>query len=316
MTFALRCLSVSLAFFFISYCVLSTAVAHGWRFAERWGRGLGARRQADLLFFLRFFPALTASAVTLALVVPSFLLLEPRASGEPVGEIPLALGGCCLLLFSLGVGRAMRAYRKTTHTVDDWLAEATAVPSFEPVPLFRIRPAVPALAVAGMWAPRVLLSDAAATVLSRHELDRALKHEWVHVRRWDNLKKLMFLFWPFAGMSQLESAWTEASEMAADDAAVASASDALDLASALIKLSRLAPVDPPAPLTTAVVGGASVNARVARLVAWDQTRLARSGGFVLSWYAKAGALGTTLGIFITYGAVLRDMHALTELLVR
>ena len=316
MTFALRCLSVSLAFFFISYLLFSTAVARGWRFAERYGGGLGARRRADLLFFLRLSPALTATAVTLAFVVPSFLLLEPRASGEPVGEIPLALGGCCLLLFGLGVGRALKAHTKTTHTVDGWLTEATAMPSFERVPLFRIRPTVPALAVAGMWAPRVLLSDAAAAVLSRRELGAALKHEWVHVRRWDNLKKLIFLFWPFVGMSQLESAWREASEMAADDAAVASVSDALDLASALIKLSRLAPVDPPAALTTALVSGASVNTRVARLVAWNPTPVAGSRGSALSWYARAGALGTTLGIFITYGAVLRDMHALTELLVR
>ena len=37
----------------------------------------------------------------------------------------------------------------------------------------------------------------------------------------DNLKKLVFRFCPFPGMSKLESAWSQAAEMAADDAAVA-----------------------------------------------------------------------------------------------
>jgi len=63
-----------------------------------------------------------------------------------------------------------------------------------------------------------------------------------HAHRRDNLKKLLFRFCAFPGMSRLEAAWCEAEEMAADDAAVASVGDALDLASALIKLSRLAPV--------------------------------------------------------------------------
>jgi len=95
----------------------------------------------------------------------------------------------------------------------------------------------------------VLLSDAAAAVLSPQELATALQHEMAHAHRRDNLKKLLFRFCAFPGMSRLEAAWCEAEEMAADDAAVASVGDALDLASALIKLSRLAPVHPAAALT-------------------------------------------------------------------
>lgn len=315
MIFTIRCLDVSLAFFFILYCVLSAVVSGSWRVAKRFGAELCARRQADLLFSLRLLPVVAAAVWTLGFVVPSFLLLEPRAACEPVGEIPLALAGCCLLLFALGVGRAWRAHTKTANTVDAWISKARAMPSAERVPVFRIRSVVPALTVAGMWMPRVLLSDAAATVLSRQELDTALKHEWAHVHRWDNLKKLMFLVCSFAGMSQLESAWAEASEMAADDEAVANARNALDLASALIKLSRLAPVQPSMALTTALVNGASVSARVARLVAWDETRVTRPRGFVFPGYAKVAALGTACGILLTYGAVLRDMHALTEFVV-
>ena len=72
----------------------------------------------------------------------------------------------------------------------------------------------------------------------------------------------------------LERAWREATEMAADDAAVSNVSEALDLAAAVIKLSRLAPLEPPAELTTALVHSPaeSVNARVERLIAWSERR--------------------------------------------
>ena len=51
----------------------------------------------------------------------------------------------------------------------------------------------------------------------------------------DNLKKLVFRFCPFPGMAGLESAWSQAAELAADDAAVSNLNDAVDLAAALVK---------------------------------------------------------------------------------
>ena len=58
------------------------------------------------------------------------------------------------------------------------------------------------------------------------------------MRSRDNLKKALISATPFPGMSGIESAWREASELAADDAAVANRQNALDLAAALIKLSK------------------------------------------------------------------------------
>jgi len=62
--------------------------------------------------------------------------------------------------------------------------------------------------------------------------------------------------------------------------------------------------------------GASVNLRVARLVAWDETQAREGVAPIFPWYAKAVVVGTTLSLLITYGAALRDLHALTELLIR
>jgi Zn-dependent protease with chaperone function len=313
--FALRCLGVSLAFFLLLYGVMSIAVMRGWRYARRAGSKFSTRRLADVLLVLRGLPFAAAAMITLAFVVPSFLLLEPRVVAEPIGEIPLTLGACCLLLFGAGLVNAIAAQVKTSRTVDGWLQGATLGPACYPVPLFRIQPSAPALTVAGLREPRVLLSDAAAAVLSAQELETALKHEIAHVRRRDNLKKLLFRLCVFPGMAVLESAWSEAAEMAADDAAVSSSSEALDLASALIKLSRFAPVHTAVALTTALVDGSALNARVERLVAWDETRVAHPQR-LLPWYWAPTLLGGLFCVVMTYGGVLSRVHDLTEWLVR
>jgi Zn-dependent protease with chaperone function len=313
--FALRCLAVSLAFFVVLYGVVSVAVMRGWRYARRAGSNLSAQRLADVLLVLRGLPFAAAAMVTLVFVLPSFLLLEPRVVAEPIGEIPLTLGACCLLLFGAGLVNAIAAHVKTSRTVDGWLQGATLGSTCYPVPLFRIRPSAPALTVAGLREPRVLLSNAAAAVLSAQELETALKHEIAHVRRRDNFKKLLFRLCAFPGMSVLESAWSEAAEMAADDAAVSSSSEALDLASALIKLSRFAPVHTAAALTTALVDGSALNARVERLVAWDETPVAQRRRS-LPWYLAPTLAGTVFCVVMSYGVVLSRMHDLTEWLVR
>ena len=315
MMFALRCLGVSLAFFLITYCLLSAGVSLGWRLIRIAGFRGPARRVADLLFALRCLPVVAASAVAIVFVVPSFLLLEPRVSSEPIGEIPLALGACSVLVLAVGVVRAYEAQSRTSQAVENWLVEATALPRQERVPVYRIRPAVPAFTVTGVCAPRVLFSEAAVTLLTRFELEAAMKHEIAHVRRRDNLKKLLFLLFGFPGMNALEAAWSDAEEMAADDAAVSSAYEALDLASALIKLSRLAPLHPVAALTTALVSSpaAAVNARVSRLVAWEERNADDS---LVSWHWGAAMLGAVVSVAFIYGPVLNGVHALTEYLVR
>jgi Zn-dependent protease with chaperone function len=315
--FVLRCLGVSLSFFLLLYSGLSLAVMHGWRLAKRAGGKLPARSQANVLFVLRSLPFAAAGLVTLIFVVPSFLLLEPRVVVEPIGEIPLALGAACLLLLGAGILNAIAAQRKTSRAVSGWLRDATTDLNCYPVPLFRIRPSAPALAVAGGLSPRVLLSDAAAALLSRQELETALKHEMAHVHRRDNLKKLLFRLCTLPGMSALEAAWSETAEMAADDAAVSSSREALDLASALIKLSRFAPAQAAAALTTglAQAPGSALNTRIERLVTWDETRLTKPASSFLD-YGTPALVGAALCMIATYSGVLSGMHKMTEWLVR
>jgi len=101
------------------------------------------------------------------------------------------------------------------------------------------------------------------------------------------------------------------------DAAVSNTGEALDLAAALIKLSRLSPVEPPADLTAALVHspGAVMNARVERLIAWSEERVVPPGGFS-AWYGLGAALATVAISALTYGQLLVHVHAATEWLVR
>ena len=105
--------------------------------------------------------------------------------------------------------------------------------------------------------------------------------------------------------------------MAADDAAVSSASEALDLAAAVIKLSRLAPLQAPAELTTALVHRPAelVNARVERLVAWTEPSPTPAKGYSLR-YALCAAIAVLGTIAVTYSELLVRVHAASEWLVR
>jgi beta-lactamase regulating signal transducer with metallopeptidase domain len=315
--FAARGIAVSLSVFVMVYCVLSLAVCLAWRTVQSQVARFPVRRVADLLFALRMFPLATAVVITAAFTVPSFVLLEPRAIEEPLGEIPLALGifGAALGLF--GVVNAGLAMRRASRTISTWTNAAQPLESCAHIPVLRISPAVPAMTATGIVRPRVLLSAAAESMLTASELHTALNHEVAHVRRRDNLKKLLLRFVAFPGMSGLETAWLEATEMAADDAAVSNAGEALDLAAALIKLSRLGPVEPPSDLTTALVHSpASVmNARVERLIAWSDDRLA-SQRRSSPWYGLGAALATVAVFAVTYSQLLARVHTATEWLVR
>jgi hypothetical protein len=137
------------------------------------------------------------------------------------------------------------------------------------------------------------------------------------VHRRDNLRKLVLRLVAFPGMSALESAWREATEMAADDAAVSNASEALDLAAAVIKLSRLASLETPAALTTALVhsSASSLNARVERLIAWTEPGQDTAPQYSVRYLLFAATAGV-ITLAVTYSELLVRVHTATEWLVR
>lgn len=315
--FAVRGIAVSLSVFVMVYCALSLAVCLTWRALRTHSRHHSARRIADILFALRMFPLTAAAVITAAFTVPSFILLEPRAIQEPLGGIPLVLGVAGVALALFGFVNAVLALRQTVRAVSTWTTEAQRVNDSSSVPVLRIPRAVPAMTATGIIRPRVLMSGVAEFLLTGNELKTALNHEIEHVRRRDNLKKLLLRVVSFPGMRGLEAAWLESIEMAADDAAVSSAGEALDLAAALIKLSRFGPAESGADLTAALVHRpvSAMNARVTRLIAWSEDRLASP--YKLSpWYGIGAALSIVAVFAVTYSQLLVRVHTATEWLVR
>jgi hypothetical protein len=315
--FALRGIAVSLTFFVLVYCLLSALVAVAWRSLKL--LHATERSLAGLLFALRVLPLAASVVVTFAFVVPSFQLLEPRSVDidEGIGAMPIALGICALFLIACGCFRVITAQTTTSRVVARWLEGAnllTVDGTAAQTVAFRSRRETPPLTLVGLHRPRVLISESAVALLSQDELHIALKHELAHIQSRDNLKKLVFRFCPFPGMARLESAWSQAAELAADDAAVTNLDDAVDLAAALVKLSRLVPVEAAPVCTVGFVTG-SISARVARLLAWDEARNAQTMR-IRPWYAIPPMLVTLLCVFATYGPVLRLTHQITEWLVR
>jgi hypothetical protein len=130
----------------------------------------------------------------------------------------------------------------------------------------------------------------------------------------DNLKKLIFRCCPFPGMAKLEGAWAQSAELAADDAAVSDQSEAIDLAAALIKLSRLVRVEA-APFHVMNLVAGSLSLRVARLLAWDESSKSRRVR-IRTWFVLPFAVAVSLLVTIAYSPVLGLTREVTEWLVR
>ena len=315
MMFAARCAGISLAMFILVYVPVSLAVCRGWKLVWRAVKPGSPRKSTTLLFVLRIVPFAMALIFTLVFTLPSFLLLEPRSTDEAVGTLPVALGLCCLTVLIAGITKAVSAQLRVSRALMKWLDGSSVMEPAAAVPVFRTTKDSPALTVAGVRDPKVLVSEAAVAALTGSELRVALKHEMAHVRSYDNLKKLFFRLCAFPRMAPLEHAWSEQSELAADDAAVVCVDDALDLAAALIKVSRLRAAEPKIELATGLLhSSTALSLRIQRLFRWDG-KPAQAGASTL-WYVLPSIVATCLVVATTYSSTLAQLHAVTEWLVR
>jgi beta-lactamase regulating signal transducer with metallopeptidase domain len=309
MIFAARGFLVSLAFFAVVYCPLSLLVVLAWQGVRRIG-GEFVLTSANLLFGLRVFPFVVSVVVTLFFTFPSFWLMERASPDEDAATFILAL--CSLVIFTAGLFRVLRTQARTTRAIAQWLMGSPSLGGDASTPALKASNGAPALILVGIQRPRVMLSDMAAIVLSSDELQVAVRHELAHMRAWDNLKKVLISATPFPGMGRLGSAWREAAELAADDAAVASRQEALDLATALIKLSRSSQQWPQHLLATGLVSGSSIGLRVERLL--RRRMVGRHLQRTRRW-SLLFLLTMTIGVACNHGTALILTHRLTELLV-
>lgn len=318
--FALRGVAVSFSTFVLLYCGWSLIVSSTWHSLFRHNRQMPRRWTAELLFAWRVSPFLIAAVITLVLAVPSFLMLEPRQIEESLGAVPLVLCICGAGLIGCGISRAVSALRLASRAISEWMTGAQPIPTDAPAALFRVSGVAPAMIATGIVHAGVLVSERTETLLSAGELQIALDHEFAHVRHRDNLKKLLLKLLHFPGMRSLETAWLEATEMAADDTAVSSREEALDLAAAIIKLSRMRSPEPVVELTASLTPSSvsAMQARIERLLAWsaeaDGDRY--TARKALKSPAVVGIFATAVFVIANYSSLLASVHSATEWLVR
>jgi Zn-dependent protease with chaperone function len=307
--FAVRSLVVGLGFFGVVYCLLSLLVVCAWQGIRFLSRDSGVR-SARVLFGLRIFPLVGSAFITVAFALPAFYRLE-GGMDEDLGTLLFGLGTAFLL--ATGLVRVLTAQNRASRLVEAWLKEAGVLDARAARTTLQVKQGGPPLLLYGISTPKVLVSENAVALLSPEELRVAVEHEMGHLRSRDNLKKLIMHGAPFPGMGSLERAWQEAAEFAADEAAVSNSVDAVDLASALIKVCHLVPVQESPAFTTGLVDMAGlVNVRVRRLLAWheDCSPPLRPGW--VFWPSVVAALPYSAA---HYGQALLVTHRLTELII-
>jgi Zn-dependent protease with chaperone function len=203
-------------------------------------------RAANRLFAIRILPLLFACVVTLGFALPAFIEFEPRASGEMMSLRLFVLGALGAFVLLAMVIRAAVTVRATTLVREQWRSHSKKldVEGLD-IPVYCLDGTRSVMAVLGIFRPEIFVAREVTQVLSTEELAAAIAHEKAHVRSFDNLKQILLKVTRLPRWLKpntfgvMETAWINASEVAADEAALAAGASPLDLSAALVKVARL-----------------------------------------------------------------------------
>jgi hypothetical protein len=271
-------------------------------------------RRARRLLTLRLLPAAGATLVVLALFAPAHLWLEPPDAAERIGVVPMVFAVLGFLLIARSGWRianvAMSAARLASLPS---IARSSGLTQWSEMPMFS------GIALAGVFRPRVLVGSSVRQLLTPAELDVALAHETAHQRAGDNLARALMhcapdVFGLTRAARRLERLWENESECLADArAAQGQAARGASLASALVKVARLAARTSEPPCSHAwstFHHSLLLEARVRLLVA--ERSAVVSPGRSLWWMAGS----VVLGIFAAWmSGVPHSLHHLTEAII-
>ncbi len=291
-------------------------------------RRLPASAAANLVLAFRLFPFVLGIVISVGLALPAFLEFEPRSTHEMLDWPLLSLAVFGALGSGVLIVRAFQLMLSTwrwLHAQEDAAQRLTS--STHGAALYRTNDASSLLAVAGMFRPRIFLSAGVAASLTPQEVDAAIRHELAHVRSWDNLKQFLLKIirlprW-ISPIHELDHAWTQCSEIAADERALAAGASPVDLSAALIKVARLAaPANGYAAITASHLVPCECNSatatRAARLRQILETgKIPQARNQNASRLRLAGALFAGCAFYlICLATMLPAMHEILEILVR
>src|SRR5262245_56343026 len=269
-------IAISLAVFSAIDALVSLLVILLWRGIGNRLQSLAASRRAHLFLSLRFLPAVAASLLVFAYVIPAFLIYEPRETTEKVSFKMAFLAAFSVVFLLLAACRFVSGQIATRSLVKNWLRNSEPVRDDRlRIPIYRLRHSFPVIAVTGILRRKLFIADQLFDLLSEAELTAAFAHEYAHLKARDNIKGAFLhaccdFLAILPGGRALERAWIEASEIAADEYAARTGGDAsLDLASALIKIARVVPensrVSMPAAVSLMAGESSAIALRVQRL---------------------------------------------------
>jgi len=241
-----RYLELALAFAAFGFVAANAALSLLAVFLWRAARPTSLR--AGSLFLLRMLPAIGSTSLVLGLVLPAFLAFEPRETAERLGPALVVFVIIAGTMVAAGLRRAFLSWRDTRRLERRWKDAAVGGANLGiPIRAYHVSSEQPLAALVGVVRPRLFVADRFLDALTAGERQAVIEHEAGHLRSFDNLKRSAMKLAPdwlsFSSAGRdIETAWAAAAEEEADDhAAGPDRSRSLDLASALLKASRLTP---------------------------------------------------------------------------
>jgi Peptidase family M48 len=251
------------------------------------------------------------------LCVPSYLWLEPAGASEDIGAWCLGAALLGVSIWGISLTRGVRALVGSFRYIRHFQKAGRGSAS-----VWIVENAAPLLGLAGILRPRLVMSRALISALTKDELEAAIRHERAHGVSRDNLKRLLILLspnvFPFVhGFRTLERGWAKFTEWSADDYAVAGNSErSLSLASALVRVARMNPAPQSSVLVASLLAdGGDLSARVDRLLCLAEAKPTEVRRIPIF------AVGGMVAIIAVIGVALepetfQSVHRLLEYLVR
>jgi hypothetical protein len=307
--------TVALASWAAANTLASLVVCVWWRWASGRVGGMVPAPRSRTLFAARIAPVVCATLMA-GISAAAFHRFEPRGLNEAPGWLlSLAATTALVLVFAAAVGcvRVMLATRRLRQT-----CERTAI-SVEvegsTIPALRVECDFPIVAVIGTVRPRLFIARQVLEACDRAEVASIIAHEASHHARFDNLRRLIIESCPdllrFTKVgAELAAAWGSAIEEVADDEAVFAQRAPVDLASALVRVARLAANPPRVLPAIALFTGGNIERRVKRLIRDHGEPAVRGGSATPELIPFAG-----VGVVLSSDPALRAIYEVIELTV-
>lgn len=241
--------TVALASYGLFNIAFSIVVGGAWRLWFPRRQSESASAHSRTLVRLRIIPAAAAIAITCAAVVPAFVLFEPEHASETAGPVVIVLAAITLMQAAASAVIALTTSMRTRAAARHWLRDGAVLEVDPPagVPAYVIDSLAPIVALVGVFKPRLIAARSVIDACTTSELTAIVAHERGHLHARDNLKRWLMACAPDALRwtrihHEIETAWHDAAEDAADDAATCGdALSRIDLAALIVKIARLAP---------------------------------------------------------------------------